>query len=219
MRHSWKIFKRWLACIQECYANIVGGYLWEWLALQFSLCWTAKAHGKGDGHLLYHTSSRASAALEKQLLFAVVCIIHAIGRQQRVGHCSTEAQGLLNSNSSERLRIVPHLQSFGHRSARRFCCYISQLFGQEGSAVHCLNPNSFQWHNFFSPPCLCCCVRVGFPQGGISETILKLFLWWRKANLLKILCGSDKKSVDFSALAKIWDGIQPYFPDRRFMNI
>ncbi|KAK2530605.1 Obfc1 [Columba guinea] len=44
-----------------------------------ALCFS-KAHGKGDGHLLYHTSSRASAALEKQLLFAVVCIIHAIDK-------------------------------------------------------------------------------------------------------------------------------------------
>ena len=43
-----KTYKRRLACVQECYADSVVGYLWEWLAPQFSLCWTtAKAHGKG----------------------------------------------------------------------------------------------------------------------------------------------------------------------------
>lgn len=125
---------------------------------------------------LCHTSSRALAALDKRLLFVTACIIHSIGRQQRMGtlyHWSTGSPKV--SGSAEWLRNVPRLQSLGHRSACRCCPCIWQLFVQQGSAVHCLHPTSFQLHNFFSPPCLCYCVRVGFPQWNLPETILKWF--------------------------------------------
>lgn len=167
---------------------------------------------------LCHTSSRALAALEKWLLFVSACIIHSIGRQQHMGtlyHCNSGSPKLWLCRMSGKC-----LSSWVTRAWICRCCpCIWELFGQQGSSVLCLHPRSFQLHNNFSPPCLCYCARVGFPQWNLSETILKWFLWWGEACLLKTLHSSDKKSLDFSALAKIWEGIQPSFPDRRFMNV
>ena len=187
-----------------------------------SLCWrrTSKAHGKGLGDLLCHTSPKVLAALEEWLLFVAACIIHSVGRHQHMGTLSHWSPGSPKlSGSAEWLRSVPPLQSLGHRSACRCCPCVWQLFGQQASAVHCLCRRSFQLRIFFSPPHLCCWVRVGFPQWNLWETILKWLVWWEKARLTRTLCSSHKKSSFFSALPIIREGIQPSFPDRRFMNI
>lgn len=123
MRLPWKICKRWLAWIQEYYADTTVGYLWEWLALQFSLSWrrTAKAHGKGVGDLLWCTSSRALAALEKWLQFVIACIIFLWADSSIWAPCTTEAQVLLNSlalqNDWEVLLIFSHLSTDLHAGA------------------------------------------------------------------------------------------------------
>lgn len=164
-------------------------------------------------------SSRALAALEKWLLFVSACIIHSIGRQQHMGtlyHWNSGSSKL--SGSAECLGSVCHLESLGHGSAGAARVSESSLGSRvPQSAVYTLGASSYITSSLL---CVCAIVQeLGFPSEIFQRQYWSDFFGGGEACLLKTLRSSDKKSLDFSALAKIWEGIQPSFPDRRFMNV